>query len=186
MILPTHICIFQGNHKSFQISLKAFSIQAITKTQEACQQYKPQWDTVHTEGILVFLKLLSQLTKLISTALYKFPYPTKKKGITKKPLYSGASCLLDTSSPPGSLSLREMHSRIPHLASSLVDCDCKLHNTGCWIHLWRIRKAPSPRKHVLLFPNVPCIWKGKSLSPKDSIRPSANEEKFATVNSANC
>lgn len=110
----------------------------------------------------------------------------KKKGITKKPLCSGASCLLDTSSPPGSLSLREMHSRIPHLASSLVDCDCKLHNTGCWIHLWRIRKAPSPRKHVLLFLNVPCIWKGKSLSPKDSIRPSANEEKFATVNSANC
>lgn len=99
-----------------------------------------------------------------------------KKRITKT--LSIWSCLLQiesTNSPPGFPSLRKMHSRI--VANSLLDCTAAGQlNADCWICLWRARNAPSPRKSILLFPNVPCIWQDKSLSPKDSTQTNTNKQ----------
>lgn len=112
----------------------------------------------------------------------KFLYSSKKVSLTKK-LVIWSSLFGQRNSPPGFLSLRKMHSTIPHVANSLLDWERQAVqlNTDCWIFLWRIRNTPSPRKSVFLFPNVPCIWKDKSLSPKYSIWTSANEQKFTTV-----
>lgn len=170
---------------SFQVSLKVFSIQAITRTQKACQQYEPRYCAcrMHTSIWSSALKFLSQLIKFFSNALQKNSCILPKKHHLQKNLQSGSTCLLNANSPPGFLSLRKTHSRIPHVANSLLDCEWQAVqlNTDCWICLQRIRNAPSPRKSILLFSNMPCIWKGKSLSPKDSIWTSANEQKFTTA-----
>lgn len=98
-----------------------------------------------------------------------------KKKDHKNPLNLKLLQIESTNSPPGFPSLRKMHSRI--VANSLLDCTAaaKL-NTDCWICLWRARNAPSPRKSILLFPNVPCIWQDKSLSPKDSTQTNTNKQ----------
>lgn len=155
---------------SFQVSLKAFSIQVVTRTHKACQQCKLPWNTVHVESICPSApKFPGQLNKKKSVSC-------KKKRITKT--LSIWSCLLQiesTNSPPGFPSLRKMHSRI--VANSLLDCTAAAQlNMDCWICLWRARNAPSPRKSILLFPNVPCIWQDKSLSPKDSTQTNTNKQ----------
>ncbi|EOB00684.1 hypothetical protein Anapl_02497 [Anas platyrhynchos] len=50
---PPHtyeICAARGKHLSFQVSLKAFSVQAVTRPQKARQQYEPRGDAAQNSA----------------------------------------------------------------------------------------------------------------------------------------
>lgn len=49
------ICTAQGKHLSFQVSLKAFSVQAVTRPQKARQQYEPRGDAARVELVFALL-----------------------------------------------------------------------------------------------------------------------------------
>lgn len=55
---PPHtyeICAARGKHLSFQVSLKAFSVQAVTRPQKARQQYEPRGDAARVELVFALL-----------------------------------------------------------------------------------------------------------------------------------
>lgn len=55
---PPHtyeICAARGKHPSFQVSLKAFSVQAVTRPQKARQQHEPRGDAAHVELVFALL-----------------------------------------------------------------------------------------------------------------------------------
>lgn len=76
---------------------------------------------MHTRTCPSTLKFLSQSNSSIMH--YKKFCILQRRYYLEKKLQPGATRLLYISSLPGFLSLRKLHSRIPHVTNSLLDCE---------------------------------------------------------------